>query len=127
MPPTARFRLWIVVLVLAASAATAAAWIATRDPGTVDPALGGGRQTTIAVRRQNFVRSVRLTGTVEAVQATTVSTPRLAGQTVPSLVITKLIRAGTMVKPGDLIVEFDRQDQLKSALDRRVELNDLEQ
>ena len=28
---------------------------------------------------------------------------------------------------GDLLVEFDRQDQLKNALDRRVELNDLEQ
>jgi HlyD family secretion protein len=127
MPPTARFRLWIIVLVLAASAATAAAWIATRDPGAVDTAQTGGRQTTAVVKRQDFVRSVRLTGTVEAVQATTVSTPRLAGQTVPSLVITKLIRAGTMVKPGDLIVEFDRQDQLKNALDRRVELNDLEQ
>jgi HlyD family secretion protein len=126
MPPTARFRLWIIVLVLAASAATAAAWIATRDPGAVDTQTGG-RQTTAVVKRQDFVRSVRLTGTVEAVQATTVSTPRLAGQTVPSLVITKLIRAGTMVKPGDLIVEFDRQDQLKNALDRRVELNDLEQ
>jgi multidrug resistance efflux pump len=32
-----------------------------------------------------------------------------------------------MVQKGDLVVEFDRQDQLKSALDRRVELNDLEQ
>jgi multidrug resistance efflux pump len=32
-----------------------------------------------------------------------------------------------MVRAGDLVVEFDRQDQLKNALDRRVELNDLEQ
>jgi multidrug efflux pump subunit AcrA (membrane-fusion protein) len=68
-----------------------------------------------------------LSGTVEAVQATTVSTPRLAGQNIPSLVITSLIRAGSIVKPGDLLVEFDRQDQLKNALDRKVELNDLEQ
>jgi HlyD family secretion protein len=127
MPPTARFRLWIIVLVIGASVATAAAWIATRDPRTAESPQSGGRQTTVVVKRQDFVRSVRLTGTVEAVQATTVSTPRLAGQTVPSLVITKLIRAGTIVKPGDLLVEFDRQDQLKNALDRRVELNDLEQ
>jgi HlyD family secretion protein len=63
------------------------------------------------------------------VQATTVSVPRLVGQgtTTMSLVITRLVRPGTMVKPGDLLVEFDRQDQLKNALDRRVELNDLEQ
>jgi multidrug efflux pump subunit AcrA (membrane-fusion protein) len=127
MPPTARFRVWIIVSVLAISAVSAAAWIATRDPGAAEPAQGSGRQTTAVVKRQDFVRSVRLTGTVEAVQATTISTPRLAGQNMPSLVITKLIRAGTMVNPGDLIVEFDRQDQLKNALDRRVELNDLEQ
>ncbi len=79
------------------------------------------------MKRREFVRSLRLAGTVEAVQATTVSTPRLAGQNMPSLVITRLIRAGSIVKPGDLIVEFDRQDQLKNALDRKVELNDLEQ
>jgi multidrug resistance efflux pump len=39
----------------------------------------------------------------------------------------KLIRPGTRVRPGDLLVEFDRQDQLKNALDRRAELSDLEQ
>src|SRR6185503_13461906 len=44
-----------------------------------------------------------------------------------SLVVMKLVRAGTRVRKGDLLVEFDRQDQLKNALDRRVELNDLEQ
>jgi HlyD family secretion protein len=53
--------------------------------------------------------------------------PRLAGQNTPSLIVTRLIRAGAGVKPGDLLVEFDRQDQLKNALDRKVELNDLEQ
>jgi ATP-dependent Lon protease len=31
------------------------------------------------------------------------------------------------VGPGDLIVEFDRQDQLRTALDRRAELHDLEE
>jgi multidrug efflux pump subunit AcrA (membrane-fusion protein) len=42
-------------------------------------------------------------------------------------VITRLIRAGSTVSPGDLIVEFDRQEQIKNALDRRAELQDLEQ
>ena len=41
--------------------------------------------------------------------------------------ITKLIKAGTPVEKGDLVVEFDRQTQLATALDRRAELNDLEQ
>jgi HlyD family secretion protein len=126
MPPTGRFRIWIVVAVLAVSVATAAALIGY-DPSESSAPQAGQRQTTLSVKRRDFVRSIRLTGTVEAVQATTISTPRLAGQNIPSLVITRLIRAGSMVNAGDLIVEFDRQDQLKNALDRRVELNDLEQ
>ena len=127
MPPTARFRLSIVAIsVLAVGAATAVA-LMRRDPASDASANASNRQSTVVLKRKDFVRSVRLAGTVEAVQATTISTPRLAGQNIPSLVITDLIRAGSIVKPGDLIVEFDRQDQLKNALDRRVELNDLEQ
>ena len=126
MPPTGRFRIWIVISVLVISVATAAALIGF-DPSETASPQAGPRQTTVAVKRRDFVRSIRLNGTVEAVQATTISTPRLAGQNIPSLVITQLIRAGSIVKAGDPIVEFDRQDQLKNALDKRVELNDLEQ
>jgi len=88
---------------------------------------GRQRASSSTVARRDFVKSVRLSGSVEAVEATTISTPRLAGQNNQSLVITTLVRPGSMVRAGDLVVEFDRQDQLKSALDRRVELNDLEQ
>ena len=51
----------------------------------------------------------------------------MSGPASQSLVITKLIKAGTPVEKGDLVVEFDRQTQLATALDRRAELNDLEQ
>jgi HlyD family secretion protein len=117
----------MVIPALLVSVATGAALMRARDPDNSETAQSGQRQTVATISRQDFVKSIRFAGTVEAVQATTVSTPRLAGQTVPSLVITRLIRAGVMVKPGDLLVEFDRQEQLKNALDRRVELNDLEQ
>ena len=73
------------------------------------------------------MRAVRLSGTVEAVEATTIATPRLAGPNKNSLVITKLVKPGTTVEKGDLLVEFDRQTQIATALDRRAELNDLEQ
>ena len=89
---------------------------------------GAGRpQAAVAIDRRDFVRQLRLSGSVEAVQATTVSAPRLAGPNVASLVITRLVRPGSSVAKGDLIVEFDRQEQLKNALDRRAELQDLEQ
>lgn len=87
----------------------------------------GGRDATATITRRDFVRSIRLSGTVEAVQSTTVAAPRLSGPNSNSLVITRLIRPGVKVAPGDLLVEFDRQNQLQTAFDRRAELADLEQ
>jgi multidrug efflux pump subunit AcrA (membrane-fusion protein) len=123
MPTTHRGlrRLAAASLVLACAAAISLAL------GAPDPPQARGRDATVTVTRRDFVRSIRIAGTVEAVQATTVSTPRLAGQNSQSLDITHLVRPGRIVAKGDLIVEFDRQDQLKNALDRRVELQDLEQ
>jgi hypothetical protein len=94
--------------------------------GNAAPA-GQGRAATAAVERRDFVRSIRLNGTVEAVQAMTVAAPRLAGPTTNSLVITRLIKGGSKAAPGDVLVVFDRQLQLQTALDRRAELNDLDQ
>jgi multidrug resistance efflux pump len=68
---------------------------------------------------------IRFSGTVEARRATTVVVPRLAGQTSFTLVITALAEPGSHVKAGDLIVEFDPQEQLRAALDRQAELVDL--
>jgi HlyD family secretion protein len=127
MPPRAHFRLAIVIGALLVSVAAGAALMRSRDPGNPESAQSGARPTTATVTRQDFERSVRLSGTVEAVQSTTIATPRLAGPQSQSLVITKLIKPGTAVRKGDLIVEFDRQTQLAAALDRRAELNDLEQ
>jgi multidrug resistance efflux pump len=91
------------------------------------PPQGQGRETTATVTKRDFVRSVRLSGTVEAVQSMTIAAPRLSGPNSNSLVITHLVRGGTKVLAGDLLVEFDRQNQLQTALDRRADLNDLEQ
>jgi HlyD family secretion protein len=113
-------------LAVVASVGVAAALISARD---AQPPEGErrGRETTATVQRRDFVRSVRISGTVEAVQSTTVAAPRLSGPTASSLVITRLVKPGTTVQPGDLLVEFDRQMQVQNALDRRAELNDLDQ
>ncbi len=73
-----------------------------------------------------IVRTLRITGTTEAVRSTTIVAPRLAGQG-NTLVITKLSEAGRHVRAGDTLVEFDRQDQVRNAQDRRAEYQDLEQ
>jgi RND family efflux transporter MFP subunit len=83
---------------------------------------------TATVTRRDFVRSLRLTGTVAAVDATGISAPRLAGGPGPGQVtITFLAPAGMKVRKGDLVVEFDRQDQVRNAFDRRAEYLDLEE
>lgn len=91
------------------------------------PEQAGAAQATVVVKKGDFLRTVRLAGTVEAVQATAIQAPRLSGQNNNSLVIMRLIKAGETVRPGDPLVEFDRQDQLRNALDRRAELNDFDQ
>ena len=113
-------------LALVASVGVAAALMSARDPQRPEGERRG-RETTATVQRRDFVRSVRISGTVEAVQSTTVAAPRLSGPTASSLVITRLVKPGTTVQPGDLLVEFDRQMQVQNALDRRAELNDLDQ
>ena len=127
MPPKTYSRLWIAIAVVLVSVATGAALMRVRDSGRPESGQSGRRPATATVKRQDFVRMVRLSGTVEAVESTTIATPRLAGPNSQSLVITKLIKAGAPVEKGDLLVEFDRQTQLATALDRRAELNDLEQ
>jgi multidrug resistance efflux pump len=69
--------------------------------------------------------ALRLSGTVEAVQARTVSVPRLQGPLTPLLII-DLVPAGTRVNPGDPLVAFDPQQQQRDALDRRADLVNLE-
>ncbi len=127
MPPKTYSRLWIAAAVVLVSVATGAALMRGRDPGNPEFGQSGRRQTTATVTRRDFVHLVRLSGTVEAVESTTIATPRLAGPASQSLVITKLVKAGAPVQKGDLIVEFDRQTQLAAALDRRAELNELDQ
>ncbi len=79
------------------------------------------------ITRRDFVRSVRVAGTVEAVEAYPVSAPRIAGQTASTLVVTRLVASGTPVHKGDLLVEFDRQAQIRNAQDKEADYNDFVQ
>jgi HlyD family secretion protein len=109
---TIRGRIWCVALLTFVSAAASA----LAQSGPVRRATPG---------------AIRLHGLIEPVRSYTVSAPRLTGTSptpgLPAgqLIVVRLVGAGTTVKRGDLLVEFDRQAQLKSARDREAEYRDL--
>jgi HlyD family secretion protein len=87
----------------------------------------GGVQTTrtATVEQKDFVNKVRVHGIVEAVESHTIAAPRLSGQGLNTLIITKLVKNGSAVRKGDVLVEFDRQAQLKNVLDKEAEYKGL--
>jgi len=100
-----------------------ALWLGRRAPAQASTeAIRTGK-----VERRDFVRSLRLHGTTSAVESYPITVPRMAGQPGGQLIITGLASSGSRVQPGDLLVEFDRQNQIRNALDRRAEFLDLEE
>jgi multidrug resistance efflux pump len=86
------------------------------------------------IARQNFKANsasrfgpsvLRLNGTTEAVHMRAIVAPMLAGETFGTLTITHLVPNGERVRHGDLLVEFDRQAQMRAFLDKQEEYADL--
>ncbi len=82
-------------------------------------------ETTVRVERQSLSQTLRLNGTTQASRSFVVLAPRLEGAQVGSMVITKLVPAGTHVKKDDLLVEFDPQAQTKDYLDKKSAFDNL--
>ena len=122
--PPARSRLSLVGILVAAALILTAfpLWLWRQRRAT---ATGGSEFHTAVVERRDFVDTLRLGGTVEAVQSIAIGAPMLAGSNFEELTITKLAPAGTRVHRGDLLVEFDRQSQIKTFLDKQAEYQDL--
>ncbi|HKT23098.1 MAG TPA: efflux RND transporter periplasmic adaptor subunit [Terriglobales bacterium] len=93
--------------------------------GRLSGAQQGAVQTSAAIVR-DFLDVVRLSGTTEAVRSRPVLAPQLAGAQLGTMVVTKMVPAGTHVNQGDLIVAFDQQAQIKDALDKKASYQDLE-
>jgi len=81
---------------------------------------------TATVERRPLIRILRVNGKVAATKSLLVSTPTLQGQPLGVLVVTHMATSGTHVQKGDVLVEFDRQDQLKNAADREAEFHQKE-
>ena len=106
--------------------ATAWAVLPGRTPVDVVEAQAASSPSS-SVTRGTFVKTLRLNGLVEAVQFTAIRAPQIAGAQGQQMIITTLIPKGTRVKKGDLVIEFDRQNQLRTAQDKRAEWLDFEE
>lgn len=71
------------------------------------------------------VQELRLKGTTEAVESRAILAPLLQGQQIPTLTIIRMLPAGTRVKRGDLLVEFDRQAQMRDFVDKKADYEKL--
>ena len=77
-------------------------------------------ESVYRVEKRNFSQTLRLNGTTMAARSFAVLAPRLEGAQVGSMVITKLAPAGSPVRQGDVLVEFDAQAQTKDYLDKKT-------
>jgi HlyD family secretion protein len=94
------------------------------DAATAPGAPASSGSSTATLTRRTFVRTTRLHGVVEPVRSYSVAAPRLTGAGAGTLVVIHLAPSGAMVKAGDPLIEFDRQNQIKSALDRQADYRD---
>jgi HlyD family secretion protein len=76
---------------------------------------------TFVLNRGDFVQSVTETGELEAVNAVTISAPRISWR-LGNLKITRLVEDGQQVNEGDLLVEFEKAEVQKSISDAQAEL-----
>jgi multidrug efflux pump subunit AcrA (membrane-fusion protein) len=99
--------------------------VVARKSASSRSASGAQGTRTAIVEQKDFVNKVRVHGIVEAVESHTIAAPRLSGQGLNTLIITRLVKNGSAVHQGDVLVEFDRQAQLKNVLDKEAEYKGL--
>jgi len=122
-PPQPRRRLWLIIA--AVVFAVVVIVVVARKSAASRSAAGAQATRTAIVEQKDFVSKVRVHGIVEAVESHTIAAPRLSGQGLNTLVITRLVKNGSAVHQGDVLVEFDRQAQLKNVLDKEAEYKGL--
>jgi multidrug efflux pump subunit AcrA (membrane-fusion protein) len=105
--------------------AVAVVVVVARKSASSRAASGAQGARTAIVEQKDFVSKVRVHGIVEAVESHTIAAPRLSGQGLNTLIITRLVKNGSAVHQGDVLVEFDRQAQLKNVLDKEAEYKGL--
>lgn len=73
----------------------------------------------------SVARTVRLTGTTEAVHMRSMVAPTISVEHAATLTVTKLAASGARVHKSAVLAEFDRQAQMKEFIDKQAEYVDL--
>ena len=92
-------------------AVTAGAFAAVRRPVTPD-------LPTAVVTKGEFVDTLEIRGEIRPLRSIVISSPMQSGE----LQILKLAKSGTMVKPGDPLVEFDQSTLRRTIQEKQSEL-----
>jgi len=124
-PHSHRLGTWLFWILTIAAVVVLAAIIVRRVSPNLKNASAGEAARTAVVEQKDFISSLRFHGIVEAVESHAISAPRLSGQGLGTLIITKLADSGSSIHRGDVLVEFDRQAQLRNVLDKEAEYRDL--
>jgi biotin carboxyl carrier protein len=112
-----RNRRWqVLIAVLLCCALAASLWLTRRSKPP------GIHTSSTAIYPRG---TLRLKGTTQAVRSRAIQAPIIAGDKEETLTITNLRTAGSAVKQGDILVEFDRQAQLRDSLDKQAQTDKL--
>jgi len=109
----------IILLVLVVAGGSALVYLQTaKRAGAAREALAVTRTAT--VERGNLEVRLRIAGTTAAQDFVNITAPMLRGPEAGPMIILKLAAPGTMVQPGDVVLEFDPQS-LKDHLDDTID------
>lgn len=101
--------------------AIAAIVLAAVAIGGIFVAVGSGAAPdfpTVEVARGDFTDFLEIRGEIRPLKSVVLSSPMQAGE----LQIIKLVKSGTMVKPGDVLVQFDGSTLLRTIQEKQSEL-----
>ncbi len=105
-----------LVFTLVAGGVAVAGFIATAGGRTVPDV------PTADVTRGDFVDTLEIRGEIRPVKSVILSSPLQSGE----LQIVKLVKNGTLVKPGDVVVEFDGTTLRRTIQEKQSELKQAE-
>lgn len=105
-PAPSRYRLLVPLLI-----GLTLGWVVYQNLETRPASVSASRVRTAAVERGPIRRTIRLGGSIVSRNAAAIIAPRLRGRGARRLTLIRMAAAGSMVKKGDVVAEFDSEAQ----------------